>query len=201
MTQTATVRTLLSVEDSGSDVLFERLQGTDIFIWPLARWPIARALAQTEVKLELRGTASASKAQILKRVARLMLPNPKSSDRLGAAEHLFIVSGTTHGASHRGLQNWLSDSFAGALGARAAVVQDAAFDIVTPRAQRPANRRTWTYSQAMARIWRATQAQPLTAAQREHAVLVLSRIFDLFGAALAPQLREHLLGQIIPLLE
>lgn len=201
MTQTATVKALLSVENSGAEVLFEQLQGTSAYIWPLARWPIARALAQTESKLELRGTAPASKLQILNRVARLALPNPQSSDRIEPTEHLFVVSGTTRGDADRGTGNWLSDAFAQALGSRAAVVQDASFDILTPRAQRPANPRTWTYSQASARIWRASQERPLDSDQRAHARLVLSGIFDLFGAALSPGLRERLLGQIIPLLE
>lgn len=201
MSKTRTVSALLAAEDSGSDVLFERLYGSNAFLWPIARWPIARALSQAEVKLELRAGKPATKAQILQRVARLALPNPASADKVPSAEHLFMVSGTTHADARRGVGNWLSDDFAEALGGRAAVIQDAPFDILTPRAKRPANPRTWTYSQASARIWRAAQATPLSDVQRERATQALSGMFDLFGPLLSQDLRQRLVGQIIPLLE
>ncbi|KUF08603.1 hypothetical protein [Leucobacter sp. G161] len=201
MSKTGTVSALLAAEDSGSDVLFERLSGSSAFLWPIARWPIARALAQAEVKLELRASKPATKAQVLQRVARLALPNPASADNVSSVEHLFVVSGTTHADAPRGVGNWLSDDFSQALGERAAVVQDAAFDILTPRVKRPANPRTWTYSQASARIWRAAQASPLSDTQRERATQALSGMFDLFGPLLSQDLRQRLLGQILPLLE
>lgn len=84
MSKTGTVSALLAAEDSGSDVLFERLPGSSAFLWPIARWPIARALAQAEVKLELRASKPATKAQVLQRVARLALPNPASADNVSS---------------------------------------------------------------------------------------------------------------------
>lgn len=200
MNETPSVRALLDVEDAAPDVLFERVPGSDAYLWPLARWPIARALAEAHVNVVGHASKRPGRTQVLKRVARLALPNPMSSDRLRTqTDHLFIVTGTTRTTAERGVGNWLSDSFAEALGDRAAVVQDAPVDVVTPRPERPANPRTWTYAPAISRIWRATQRSPLTATDQERVVGHLDRIFDLFAHHLAEPVRERLVREVLPL--
>lgn len=203
MNETPTVRALLDWEDSCPDLLFERVPGSDAYFWPLARWPIANALASANLNV----TAHTSLAQqtsrlyYLKRMVREALPNPASSDHLREkVDHLFVVSGKTRTSAPKGVGNWLSDAFAVALGSRAAVVQDAGFDLLTPRSDRPANSRTWTWAPASARIRDAAKAHALSDSERDKVVTFLDQVYfhlkDLLPERLHDGITQEVLGWV-----
>src|SRR5690606_37625321 len=86
--------------------------------------------------------------------------------------------GLTRTPSARGSRNWLCDAFAEALGNCAAVVQEAEFDLVTPRKDRPANPRTWTREPAARRAGRAPKKYPLSAEARDQVFRYLQGLFS-----------------------
>lgn len=200
MSETTPIRALLDLEDTNDDVLFERVAGTEAFLWPLARWPLASVLASLSLNVtaHIPTDVPGTKLYFLKRMLREALFNPASSDRLRSsdAEHLFIVSGTTLTSAPRGVGNWLSDAFAESLGDRAVVVQDANFDLLTPRRERPANPRTRTFGPALARVRDAVKASPPPALALQHAERTLSRVFTLIGDVLPARAQTQIMQQV-----
>lgn len=166
MTETAGMRALLDLEDAAPDALFESIPGIDVPLWPMARWPISRALAETDIGTTVPTYRRAPVRQRVIRAARRAIPNPWLASRAPRAESLFLVSGWTRVPGPTGYANWLSDDFALALGASAVVVQDAFLDRVSRIDQRPANPRTYSYARAAERITRATADRPLPPADR-----------------------------------
>lgn len=200
MTETSTVRALLDLEDSGAEVLLERAPGSSAYLWPLARWPIAGALASAHLKVTAHTQLGlrTNRLYYLKRMLREALPNPRSSDRLSAnAEHLFFVSGVTRTSAPRGVGNWLCDGFAEALGNRAVVIQQAGFDLLTPRSQRPANPRTRTWAPAAARIRDAAQAAPPSGADRDQVIRFLDDIYTRLGELLPEEAHGRITDEVL----
>ncbi len=201
MSDTVIIRALLDLEDSGFDLLFTKVPGTQAYLWPLARWPIANALASAQLKVV--GPAGPSQTFVpfdyLRLVARELLPNPRSVDRLRAeVEHLFIVGGGTHTSAPLGIGNWLSDAFAQALGDQAAVVQEDVLDFhLTRRKSRPANPRTWTKDPVATRVGRAAKGHPLDASQRERVIGFLEAIFSRLGGLLEPSQHDGIIQEVL----
>ncbi len=200
MSETSAVRALLGIETLDAELLFTQAPDSDALLWPLARMPIANALASAQLNV----TAHAQLAQqdnrlyYLKRAIRERIPNPRSSDRLlNPVEHLFFVSGKTMNSSARGLENWLCDAFALALGNSAAVVQVHEYDSLTPRSERPANRRTWTWAPAAARIRDAAKAKPLAEPANELISWFLEEVFSRLGDILPASAHERITQEVI----
>lgn len=197
MNETHTVRALLDFEDSRDELLFERVPGTEALLWPLARWPIARALSAENLKVVPIPKRRPSRLRYIGQQLRRALPNSASSDRLRAPiEYLFIASGTTRSVAAGGYGNWLTDAFAKALGDTAAVIQDAPIDPFSPPAARPGNPRTWTFAPALDRITRAAKFAPMPEASAQQLSTVIQRMVDPFTALLSEELREQVVGQI-----
>lgn len=187
MNETTTVRALLDLENTRADVLFERVAGSEALLWPLARWPIASALASAQLRVTGHSAVDVpgNKLYFLRRMIREALPNGGSSDRLrDPVNHLFVVTGTTRTTASRGVGNWLSDRLAESLEEQAVVVQDAAFDRLTPRSERPANPRTRTFAPALARVRDRVKTAPPPESATHRAEQALTKTFSLLGAEL-----------------
>lgn len=200
MNETSTVQALITLENSGAEALFEKAPRSEAYLWPLARWPIASALASAQLSVtpHLRLEQGIGALGYLKLIAREVLPSPRSSDRLrGPIEHLFMMSGVTRTSMPRGAGNWLSDAFADALGDRAAVIQEAEFDLVTPRSDRPANPRTWTRSPAATRVGRAAKADPLDTAEQERVLRFLNEIYSCLGDLLPEDQHDEIASEVL----
>lgn len=203
MNDTRAIQILLDFEESAEGLLFEQAPGSDAYLWPLLRWPIASALASAHLQVtphqQLPRRMSASEYFKLK--ARRILPSPWSSNRIRRpAPHLFMVSGVTRTATARGAGNWLCDAFAGSLGDAAIVVQESELDLLTSRAIRPLNRRTWSRHLVASRIGRESRRAPLPEHARTRVLSYLTQVFQAFGSEL-PQhahdgITQELLGRL-----
>jgi hypothetical protein len=160
------MRAMLDLEDSAPEVLRVQIPGAGIPLWPLARWPISRAIAETDIGTTVPTYARRPLSHRVISAARAALPNPRASRSAPRADHLFVVSGWTKAPGADGFANWLSDDFALALGDDADVVQDAYLDLVSRGDQRPANPRTFSFARANQRVTRATAGRPLSPAAR-----------------------------------
>ncbi|MGX1701273.1 hypothetical protein [Microbacterium sp. NPDC055357] len=191
------MRALLDLEDAAPDALFERISGIDVPLWPLARWPVSRALAETDIGTRLPPPRQTSLRQRLMTTARRTVPNPSSAHRAPRAEHLFIVSGWTRNPGPGGFCNWLSDDFAGALGANAIVVQDAYVDRLSREDARPRNPRTYTYARASERATRATHSRPLPAQERRRLEAALRATFAVLDHPVTDAGRERAIADAL----
>lgn len=191
MTETAGMRALLDVEDASPDVLFERIPGLEMPIWPLARWPFSRAIAETDIGTTLPTYQRASALQRTAIAARRAVPNRYTTRHAPQADHLFVVSGWTKMRGEGGYRNWLADDFSQALGASSVVAQDAYLDVLSRDDQRPLNRSTYTYALANERIIRKTARRPLRPQDRDHLERVLREIFDLVDFRVTSAGRER----------
>lgn len=161
MTETAGMRALLDLEDDAPDALREQIPGAGIPLWPLARWPVSRALAEADIGTTVPTYAGKPLSHRVMSTVRRILPNPHSARLTPRAAHLFIVSGWTKSPGPEGFVNWLSDDFARSLGEDAAVVQDAYLDLLSRGNQRPANARTYSFTRANERVTRQATRHPL----------------------------------------
>lgn len=197
MTETAGMRALLDLEDAAPDALFETLPGTELPLWPMARWPVSRAIAETDIGTTVPTYHKPGLRQRTITAARRAVPNPHSSARAPHASHLFIVSGWTRNPGPQGYANWLSDDFALALDHGAVVVQDAFLDRLSRVDQRPANARTYSYAEASERTTRATAARPLPSAGRARLESALRAAFDALDHPVTEQGRERAIADAL----
>lgn len=49
MSETATIQALLALETSRTEALLQKAPGSEAYLWPPARWPIASALASAQL--------------------------------------------------------------------------------------------------------------------------------------------------------
>ncbi|MGV8884417.1 MAG: hypothetical protein ACOH1T_02350 [Microbacteriaceae bacterium] len=190
---------LVALEDAAPDVLFETVPGTDIQLWPLLRWPVARSMAAAEL-----GTGSVRRAvtrrDLLERAVRRRMPNPFASARLRTtAPALFIVDGGTYSALPEGRKNWLVDDHARALDG-SIVLQDRARDLFTPRRERPSFARTFSFEDAAADVRALSKSQPPSTAVATFARDALNEVyrhldFDVDGAGMA-EAHRHLMVRL-----
>lgn len=181
MSETAGMRALLDLEDSGADELRESVPGTDIPLWPLARWPVSRALAEADIGTTVPTYPTPPALHRLQASIRRALPNPHSSRRIARADHLFVVSGWTKSTGTTGFKNWLSDDFAESLGDDAVVLQDAPLDRLSRGQLRPANPRTWSFAGQLRAVTRDATSAPLSASAEKSLRDTLARIFSLLA--------------------
>lgn len=177
MTETAGMRALLDLEDAAPDVLFETLPGTEALLWPMARWPVSRAIAEADIGTTVPTYARQPLKQRAMRAVRRGIPNPRSSRRAPRVGHLFVVSGWTKAPTASGYENWLTEDFATSLGDDAIVVQDAFLDRLSRGQQRPANPRTFSHAAALERVERSARHRPLAEADRARLESALREIF------------------------
>ena len=197
MTETAGMRALLDLEDAAPDQLFDQIPGLDMPIWPLARWPFSRAVAETDIGTTLPTYQRPSPVQRAAVALRRALPNPRSAGRMPSVEHLFVVSGWTKTIERDGYRNWLADDYAEALGERAAIVQDAYVDMLSRGDQAPLNPRTFTYAPANDRIARRISRSPLERSSRDRLERTLRQIFTLLDFEVTESGRERAIADVL----
>lgn len=200
MNTTPTVRALLALENSAPEVLFSRVPGSEAFLWPLARWPIAKALASANLNVSSPPQSSQRLGMpgYLKLVAREFLPAPRSIDRVQEpVEYLFIVGGTTRAPAPNGVGNWLSDAFSMSLGRKALVAQETPIDLLTPASGRPANPRTWSLERVSTRVGRSAKANPPSTVEKETVVKQLKQIYSYFNELLPAHLHDALTKEVL----
>lgn len=197
MTETSGMRALLDLEDAAPAVLFETIPGLDVPIWPLARWPFSRAIAETDIGTALPVYQRPTARQRALIAARRMIPNRHSTRHAPKADHLFVVSGWTKVRGQGGYRNWLADDFCEALGKSSIVAQDAYLDALSGADQRPLNRSTYTYALANERIIRRTARRPLGPQDRARVERALRAIFDLVAFDVTDAGRERAIADAL----
>lgn len=191
MAETQGMRALLDLEDSAPDILREVVPSTGDAFWPLLRWPLTRVVAEADINTVVT-PGRRTRLQAVMGQIRTRMPDRRSSNASAIrAEHLFVVHGGTRIPGPAGTTNWLVDDFAAALGDRASVVQDLAFDRWTPKAERPRLDRTFTFAAALARIEYRTRVSPLSETDTAHLGTVVDRIFEELPFDVTPQLRDR----------
>lgn len=166
------VSSLLALEDDAPDALFAAIPGTDIMLWPLLRTPLANAMAEMH-QARTFGAAGGRRPRLaLSRAIREQLPRARSSRSLPSTTDLFVVSGTTSADTPTGRANWLVDDFARA-SPDAVILQDLPLGPGL-RVPRLSFRRTYTFSDAIARVTRRVRTRPLS----QSAVSEVTRAFE-----------------------
>lgn len=195
MAASASTDALVALEDRSPDWMFERLPGTGIRIWPLLRLPLAQSAAEVELQVYAVPRRTRRGATLLRRI-RNALPNPHDAARAPSAEIAYLVSGTTVSPTPSGRRNWLVEDHAEVLGDRVAVLQEAPYDLLTPRTERPTLRRTWTLN----RISTASRVNALgitlTAAQQDAAARMVELAFEGIGFDVPPERRARVLDTL-----
>lgn len=197
MTETAGMRALLDLEDAAPDVLFEELPRTGAMLWPMARWPVSRAIAEADIGTTVPTYARAGLKQRAVRATRRAIPNPHAGRRAPRADHLFVVSGWTKTPTPAGYENWLTEDFATALGDDAIVVQDAFLDRLSRGQQRPVNPRTFSHAPALERVERAAARTPLPEADRARLEAALREVFRLVPHPVGDAARERAIADAL----
>lgn len=197
MTETAGMRALLDLEDAAPDALFEVVPGCGVPLWPIARWPVSRALAETDIGTTLPTYPRPPRAQRVQRALRRAIPNPWAWQRAPRAQNLFVVSGWTKIPTPHGYVNWLSDDFAAALGDDAVVVQDAFRDRLSRGDQIPAYARTFTLARQNERIVAATTAHPLPPTDHDRLHAALRSAFDALDHPVTDAGRERAIADAL----
>ena len=193
MVESAGMRVLLDLEDAAPDVLFEQVGATGAYFWPLARWPVSRAIAETDVGTTLPVYATPTPLQRLKRAAIMAIPNPYSTANAPRqVENLFMVNGRTRIPTPHGFVNWLTDDFAAALGSDAIVVQDVYTGTLNPPQNRPLLRATtFSYSRALDRIENRARRNPLDERVERSLRDAMDEVFRLLPFEVSGALRER----------
>jgi hypothetical protein len=162
MKQSESTEALVSLEDAAPDALFASVDGLDVPLWPMFRWPAARVMQEAELGTRL-NFARPTFARKVTRFVRRLAPN-RFASTAARAQHdaLFIVSGTTTAAAPGGLRNWLVEDFAESLSPRSLVLQDKELDDFTPRSERPTFRPTYAAGDVHGRVGLAVRRFPAT---------------------------------------
>jgi len=169
---------LIALEDAEPAILFEPLPGTDVAAWPLMRWLVARATAETELKTVVVPKAI-SRQQTLARGLNRVMPNPHSASRISKrAAALFIVAGGTQSQTPLGVRNWLVDYAAAALGDEAVVVQDAPIPRSAPQNERPILRNTYSFEDSMVDVEIAAKFAPPRKGDLDSARALVRGVFE-----------------------
>jgi len=142
---------LVAFEDSAPDGLFASVPGTSLPLWPLMRWPVASAMANTEYSIRLadRVESAGSKAR---RMLRSLAPG--ASSRRGDCDVLFVGTGNMTAQTPAGVRNLLLEDFAETIGDRAAILQD------SPLVTVPSFPRTTSFDNAIVRAELAVRLRP-----------------------------------------
>lgn len=179
---------LIALEDMAPSVLFSSMPNTDIRVWPLLRWLVARATAQTELKT-IPVPQRMSRVEKLRRVARAAIPNPYAPSRIGRhIDYLFVVNGGTYSKLPQGRKNWLVDDHASLLAPHAAVLQDLPLGPWTRDEDRPVLSSTYSFERSILRVEAAARRYPLKAADKDFIHDVVSEVFDLIDVDISPEL-------------
>lgn len=152
MKRTLGTTALMRLEDLAPDALFETLPNSDLHVWPLLRWLVARSMAELELGvMAVAAPFSLTTAAI--RAARQLPPHRfKSRAIRGQADLVFVVSGNTLGQREDGRHNWLVDDFAEDFEQSAIVLQDGSLDAFVSRSQKPLFPRTFSFADSTVRI-------------------------------------------------
>jgi hypothetical protein len=197
VTETAGMRALLDLEESAPDQLFTRIRSIGLPIWPLARWPISRAIAETDIGTTLPTYQRPSVVQQTAVALRRSLPNPHSLRRTPQVDHLFLVSGWTKSVLPGGYRNGLADDFANALGDDAAIVQDAYVDALSRGDQHPLTPRTFTLARANDQVARRAVRHPLEPTERRELDQTMREVFELLDFPVTEAGRERAIADIL----
>jgi hypothetical protein len=169
---------LIALEDDAPEALFARLPGTDLPLWPLLRWPVARAMAIKEldaVNVPVRLT----RAQLAVRALDAALPHRHSSRRVPRHRPaLFVVPGARITASDTGTKDQLVGDHAASLGDDAVIVRDIPLSPWTPARDRPDLTRTLSLDDAVLRSELAARFRPPSAGALAEAQRISGDLID-----------------------
>jgi len=189
MKMSESVASLIALENAAPDALFETLPGTDIQLWPLLRWPVARSLAEVELHTSA-VRRKVSRFHTVARAASRIAPNRRASRRMRTQRDvLFLVNGGRFTTSPEGRVNPLVDGFAGAVGAEGFVLQDAPIGAFAPRTERPALASTFTFDDVAVEVEALAKFSPLDDAQLSFLHSYVAKIYGELGASV-PQKRQ-----------
>ncbi len=151
---------LIALENDPPQALFARLPGTDLPLWPLLRWPVARAMAIKELEA-VNVPVRLTRAQLVLRAVDAALPHRHSSRRVPRHRPaLFVVPGARMATSGSGTKDQLVGDHAAALGDGAVVVRDVPLPPWTPGKARPDLTRTLSLDDAVLRSELAARFRP-----------------------------------------
>jgi len=189
MKMSESVAALIALENAAPDALFETLPGTDIQLWPLLRWPVARSLAEVELHTAA-VRRKVSRFHTVARAASRIAPNRRASRRMRTQRDvLFVVNGGRFTTSQEGRVNPLVDGFAGAVGAEGFVLQDAPIGAFAPRTERPALASTFTFDDVAVEVEALAKFSPLDDAQLSFLHSYVAKIYAELDASV-PQKRQ-----------
>lgn len=106
-------RALMAFEDSGSDLLFERISGSTVPLWPIVRAGFMTAMQDADYGSAPIASNGSSKLSAWTRLLRSLLPGRWDASRLRSRRRIaYLVGGvTTHTVDGR-LRNWLVGDYA-----------------------------------------------------------------------------------------
>jgi len=169
---------LIALEDAAPPILFETFPKSDMQIWPLLRWPVARSLAEVELNKHAVPRV-VTRMQTVERALKRLLPNPYGPARIrNTADILFVVSGSTVSRSPEGLKNWLVEDHARTLGAQALVLQDRAIDSSTPAHLMPTFVNTFSFEDSAVRAEAAAKFFAPSKSELAHSHEFVQEIFN-----------------------
>lgn len=155
----ATMRTILELEDDAPGALLEVLPGATVPFWAQVRIQISWAMSAKQTgSVEVARTSTWSRSAEAKRVARGYLPNRWDAVRRARQHEVcFYVAGGTLAADGTLVRNWLVDDFAEVSGGGIVVQQRP----LPSSMGRPAFRPTMSMEASVARSrWRARGKAP-----------------------------------------
>jgi len=183
MKMSESVASLIALEDAAPAALFETLPGTDIQLWPLLRWPVARSLAEVELHTAA-VRRKVSRFHTLERAATRAIPNRRASRRMRAPRDvLFLVNGGRFTTSPEGRVNPLVDGFASAVGSDGYVLQDAPIGAFASRSERPALASAFTFDDVAVEVEALAKFSPLDESQLRFLHSYVSTIYQELGAS------------------
>lgn len=115
---------LLALEDEGPSVLFEKVPGASVPLWPTVRTDFMVALQNHDFGSLSVAARPASRVRSWTRLGRSLFPSRADARNLrGRSDMLFLVSGVTTYEDDARLRNWLVGDFADLLPDRSAIAQ------------------------------------------------------------------------------
>lgn len=117
------VQSLLALEDAGPDILFERVPGSPIPLWPQVRYSIAMALEALDIDLIPVAGAPAPGSKWMRMMAAIAPSRADVRFAQQPRELAFLVGGSTVSRTPRGVRNWLVGDFADRLPDRSVLLQ------------------------------------------------------------------------------
>jgi hypothetical protein len=194
---TAGTEALVALEDDPPAALHATLPGTDLPLWPLLRWPLAREMAVTEldaVNVPVRLT----RAQLALRAIDALVPSRGTAPLAPRGRRaLFVVPGKRVTRTASGLMDQLVGDHAALLGDDAVIVRDAPLPPWTPPAERPGPTRTLSLDGEIFRSELAARFRPPSDTQLAEARAIAEELAGRLDFPLGEREREKAVRSLL----